>query len=385
MNKNVFIIGSRGYKKNYGGWETFVDNLVKDGELFSTQFHVYEINSESNGLIIKDSVYCHQIKQKNFGNITMVFFAAKATLHALKYAKKNKINHPILYILGLRIGPLFWILKKLKKLANIKIIINPDGLEWKRAKWNRIVRFYFKISERTMIKSSDYIICDSKGILEYIQAKYQVSSKSKFIPYGYTVEKYISDNRLDSYYEKYNLKKNEYFLIVGRFVPENNFELIIRGFIESNSKKKLLIISNFKPTDKLFIKLTRNFNFELDKRIIFSEPVYDKSILNTIRHNAFVYIHGHSVGGTNPSLLESLGNTDINFVYDVVFNKEVLGNFGFYFSSSSELTRLIDSSDKITIETRKRYNNECMIILQKNYNWNIVQIDHNEVFNTLLK
>ena len=386
MKKNVFIIGSRGYKKNYGGWETFVDNLVSNNQLNGTEFHVYEISQEvEQKIIVKDGIFCHQVNQKDYGNASMVFFSIKSVINALAYIKANHINNSIFYILGLRIGPFFWLIKKKLKRQGIKVIINPDGLEWKRAKWNWIVKKYFKLSELTMINSSDYVVCDSQGILDYMDSKYNIKNKSSYIPYGYNLDTDYDKEGTNQYLSKYGTKTNDFFLIVGRFVPENNYEMIIRAFMQSKTIKKLLIISNYKTTDKFFQKLLRNVDFKNDDRIIFADSIYNKKILNGIRQNAYAYIHGHSVGGTNPSLLESLGNTNINIVYNVNFNKEVVDDYGLYFDDIPSLIKLIDDLDNISKDEVQRFHKGSIERLNRIYNWSIVREKHDFVFNHVLK
>ena len=202
--------------------------------------------------------------------------------------------------------------------------MNPDGLEWKRDKWNWLIKQCFKISEKYSIKYCDSVVCDSKAIKKYIDEKYKKYNKpSKYIAYGsYLDNKKVSEKTKQFIKEKYRTKPNDYYLVVARFVPENNLEFIINEFIKSKTKKKLIILTNVEK-NKYYNYLLNKTNFDKDKRIIIPGPIYDQELLREIRVGSFAYIHGHSAGGTNPSLLEALSTTDINILYDVSYNREV--------------------------------------------------------------
>ena len=298
--KNIIIIGARGYEKEYGGWETFVTNLINNYNDKNTKFYVPELNhnKKNSNIEVRNGVTCPQIYVPKQGSMTMMTFAFKATLYFMKYIKKEKLENVVMYTLGYRVGPLFTLIhKKLTKMG-VKIVINPDGIEWKRAKWNILIKEYLKISEKTMIKASDYVVCDSKNIESYIKSKY--NKPTTFIAYGsYLKDIKDIDKKTKLFMEKYDIKKREYYLIVGRFVPENNYELIIKEFMKSSTKKDLVIISNVEK-NKFYEKLKLKTNFDKDPRIKFVGPVYDQDILTRIRKNAKAYIHGHSAGGTNP-------------------------------------------------------------------------------------
>lgn len=389
MKHHVMIMGARGYKRNYGGWETFVQNLINNWKDNDTQFYVYEIvnNIQEEDTIKYGNVICPQIYQKNIGNATMPVFCLKSLINAIKYVKENKLNNVIFYIIGLRLGPIFMILRPVLKDMGIKVIINPDGLEWKRAKWNWFVKQYFKISEATMLRYSDYIICDSEGIRSYIKEKYpSLNTPTKFVAYGtYPLENNTLTSKANELLDKFSIKPNEYYLIVGRFVPENNYELIIKEFMKSDTTKKLLIISNYEKNE-FYDYLIESTMFNQDDRIIFGGTLYDKSGLQSIRSNAFAYIHGHSAGGTNPSLLEAMSSTEVNLLYDVVFNKEVGQDAALYFDEDRKsLCELINNCDKMSEYDRKIFGEKAKKRMQEYYTWDIVVEGHNKVFDTLIK
>ena len=382
--KNIIIIGSRGYKFEYGGWETFVTNLIDNYHDSDTCFYVPELSFDINKKDrIENGVKIHPIYVKPQGNATMLTFAIKAVFYYKKYIKENNLDNVIMYILGCRVGPLFtFIHKKLNKMG-VKIIINPDGLEWKREKWNYLIKRYFKISERTMVKSSNCVVCDSLAIKDYIDNKYHVNST--YIAYGaYLKENKKINEKTNEFYKQNNIKPNNYYLFVGRFVPENNIEYIIKEYMKTNIKKDLVIVSNVEK-NKFYHDLIDKTNFLNDKRIKFVGGIYDDSILRDIRINATAYIHGHSAGGTNPSLLEALSTTKVNILYDVIYNKEVGEDNVFYFNKDdNSLKNIIEKIEKLSKEDINHYGELCKNRIKNNYTWDIVTLKYKELFKRLL-
>ncbi len=386
--KNIIIIGARGYEKNYGGWETFVTNLINNYDDNDTKFYVPELNhnKKNRNIEVRNGVTCPQIYVPKQGAMTMFTFAFKATLYFKKYIKKNNLKNVIMYVVGYRVGPLFtFIHKKLNKMG-VKIVINPDGIEWKREKWNFLIKQYLKLSERTMINASDYVVCDSKNIESFIKNRYKKKEKlTTFIAYGaYLKDIKDIDKKTKDFMDKNNIEKREYYLIVGRFVPENNYELIIREFMKSDTTKSLVIVSNVEK-NKFYEKLKIKTGFENDKRIKFVGPVYDQEILVRLRKNAKAYIHGHSAGGTNPSLLEALSITDVNILYDAVYNKEVGEDAALYFSNEEgSLCKQINNIEKFKIKEQNEYGKKAKQRIKDEYTWEIVVKKYKKLFNKLL-
>ena len=185
--------------------------------------------------------------------------------------------------------------------------------------------------------------------------------------------------------DKYDIKKREYYLIVGRFVPENNYELIIREFMKSNTDKDLVIVSNVEK-NKFYDKLREKTGFEKDKRIKFVGPVYDQEILVRLRKNAKGYIHGHSAGGTNPSLLEALSITDVNILYNAVYNEEVGEDAAIYFSNEEgSLCKQIEKIEKFKSKEQTEYGKKAKQRIIDEYTWKIVVTKYKKLFDKLLK
>ena len=382
MMKNVFVIGARGYHASYGGWETFVSNLVDYYHDKKTRFYVSELslNKDKDKMMekVNEQLYLSPIYVKDIGSPKMFFYAMKSYLYTLNYIKKHNLKNSYIYVLGLKLGPLLWFYKKLRKKYNIQIMVNPDGLEHRRSKWNKIVQFCFLLSEWSMIHHCDMVVCDSLGIQNYIEGKYKrVRGKTIYIAYG-AREYDFSNVEEKSILEEYKLKKDEYCLMVGRCVPENNYELVIREFMKSKIKKQLVIITNL-SSSRYYQELVEKTLCDKDKRILFIDGVYDQIKLATIRKNAYLYIHGHSVGGTNPSLIEAISLTDLNILYDVCFNRDIGGETCLYFKDENSLSQLLDDK-KLLESSKKKLGIEVKKLFKKNFTWENIIRQYKKIF-----
>ena len=228
-----------------------------------------------------------------------------------------------------------------------------------------------------MVKYSDLSICDSVNIEKYIHESYDGkgikgrSPKTTFIAYGadLTLSKLTdSDEKLLNWYQEKGLAKKDYYLVVGRFVPENSFEIMIREFMKSNSKRDFAIITNV--NEKFLNELEQKLQFKQDRRIKFVGTVYDQELLKKIRENAYAYFHGHTVGGTNPSLIEALGSTDLNLLVNVGFNKEVAEDSALYWSrEEGNLANLINKADSMSENEIKQLGKKAKKRVAEEYTW----------------
>lgn len=371
--QHVFLVGAKSLGA-YGGYETFVYKLT---EYHQNKKNIkYHVACKANGDGCMDetkvdgvtrindqefefhNAHCFKIDIPQIGPAQAIYYDVAALKACCKYIKEHRIKHPIVYIMACRIGPFaghFY--KEIHKLGGT-VYLNPDGHEWMRAKWSEPIRKYWKMSEQMMVKYSDLDICDSLEIEKYIHEQYDGKGikgrdpKTTFIAYGAETRKSVladDDAKLVEWYEKKGLKPKEYYLVVGRFVPENNYETMIREFMKSKTKKDFAIITNV--NDKFLAELEERLHFKSDKRIKFVGTVYNKERLMKIRENAYGYFHGHEVGGTNPSLLEALGSTDLNLLLDVGFNREVAEDSALYWSKKDgDLARLIEKADQMGAE-----------------------------------
>ena len=400
--QHVFLIGSKSIGQ-YGGFETFVDRLI-DQHQNESQIK-YHIACKANGHGYMDESLLSDItvlKRDEAGNVTefeyknahvfkihcpeigsamAVYYDRKALLYSLNYCREHQITDPVFYILACRSGLFISRLVRRIKAIGGKYYLNPDGHEWKRTKWPRIVRIYWKWSERKMVKCSDLVICDSKIIEEYIRNEYGIN-KTVYISYGADIRKSTltdDDPEYVHWLQKNGLEKGEYYLAVGRFVPENNYETMIREFMKSKTNKEFVLITN--ENSKYRDKLDKKLHWKNDRRIKFVGTVYDRELLKKIRENAFAYIHGHEVGGTNPSLLEALGSTDLNLLFDIGFNKEVGHDAALYWTRAlGNLAALIDRSEGMSDAKREEYGKASKERIKTNYSWEYIGEEYRKVF-----
>lgn len=383
IKQQVFIIGSKGIPANYGGFETFVEKLTEYQISNKIHYHVSRIGDkefryEYNG------AKCFNIYVPNIGAAKAIYYDIKALKRCIDYCKvRSSIKRPVFYVLACRIGPFIHYFKRqIRKMGGV-LYVNPDGHEWMRAKWSAPVRKYWKLSERLMVKHADYLICDSKNIEKYIQRDYsKYNPKTIFIPYGSDTKPSLMEDdnsRLMQWYAEKGLKSKNYYLVVGRFVPENSFETMIREFMNSKTDKDFAIVTT--ANRKFLEQLEARLHFKSDKRIKFVGTVYDQELLKKIRENAYANLHGHTVGGTNPSLLEALGSTDLNLLVDVGFNKEVAGNGALYWSrKSGDLAKLINQVDTMPSEEIMDLGQKAKKRIAEEYTWKRVVEQYEEVF-----
>ena len=387
--QHVFLVGAKSLGA-YGGYETFINKL--------TEYHQYNpdikyhvaVKANGQGASVPDGVEvvnsrytyhntdCFQISiPEKLGPAQAIYYDCAALKKSIEIIKDEGIEHPIVYIMACRIGPFMkHFYKEIHKLGGV-LYLNPDGHEWMRAKWSAPVRKYWKISEQMMVKWSDLDICDSINIEKYIHEEYDGKGiggrnpKTTFIAYGadLTLSKLADDDeKLVSWYNEKGLKKKEYYLVVGRFVPENSFEVMIREFMKSKTDKDFALITNV--NDKFLNELEEKLHFKSDKRIKFVGTVYDQELLKKIRENAYAYFHGHTVGGTNPSLIEALGSTDLNLLVDVGFNMEVAEDCALYWSRNpGSLAKLIDKADEMSADEIAVLGRKAKKRVAKEYTW----------------
>lgn len=380
--QHIFIVGAKNCGA-YGGYETFLDKL--------TEYHQYNKNIKYHiawkGTESKEFEYhnahCFQIKVPDIGPAQAIYYDVQALRYCIKYIKNNQIKNPIVYVLACRIGPFAKHFEKAIHKLGGKLYVNPDGHEWMRAKWSAPVRKYWKYSEQMMVRHCDLLICDSKNIEKYIKESYcKYNPNTTFIAYGAETRKStLSDNdkTLLDWYSSKNLKPKSYYLVVGRFVPENNYEIMIREFMKNKSERDFALITNV--SEKFLAELKKKTGFDRDKRIKFVGTVYEQELLKKIRENAYGYFHGHEVGGTNPSLLEALGSTNINLLLDVDFNREVAENSALYWTKDSgSLAGLIDKADSMSDSEIAELSQKAKQRINDEYSWQYICNKYEELF-----
>jgi len=383
----------------YGGFETFVYKL--------TEYHQhnknikYHIACKANGSGCMDenrldgvkkinnmefefhNAHCFKIPVPDIGSAVAIYYDVQALKYCCRHIKENKIEHPIVYILACRIGPFMGHFQREIHRLGGTVYINPDGHEFQRSCWNKIIRWYWKKSEQLMVKHADLLICDSLNIQKYIQKEYQkYEPKTTFIAYGADVKSSIltdDDEKFTSWLKEKELKANQYYMCCGRFVPENSFEIMIQEFMKSSSEKDFAIITT--DNEKFLEKLNQKLGFKKDKRIKFVGTVYDQELLKKIRENACGYFHGHTVGGTNPSLLEALGSTALNLLIDVGFNKEVAEDAALYWTKDNgSLASLIEKVDHMDKDEIEEYSRKAKKRIKETYSWELIAEKYEKIF-----
>lgn len=396
--QHIFIVGSKSLGA-YGGYETFVNKLTEyhqnndqikyhvackaNGDGYMDESKLDCVEKMDDDEFIYHNAHCFKIKVPNIGPAVAIYYDLAALKYCCRYIKDNKIKNPIVYILACRIGPFAGYFKRKIHRLGGKLYINPDGHEWKRQKWNAMIRKYWKLSERLMVKHSDLIICDSINIEKYIHENYEkYEPQTTFIAYGAETRKSIlkdDDSELLEWYKAKELKQKEYYLVVGRFVPENNYETMIREFMMSKSEKDFAIITNV--NDKFLEELENKLHYKQDKRIKFVGTVYNQELLMKIRENAYGYFHGHEVGGTNPSLLEALGSTDLNLLLDVGFNREVAEGGAVYWNKEyGNLSTLIENVECMEINEIQEIGRLAKKRISERYSWDYIADKYLEVW-----
>ena len=364
--KTISIIGVKGYPYVYGGYETFVkqisDRLIKN----------YNI-----------TVYCHRglfsNRPKNVNGINLIYVPSIETkilsqpIHSffsIIHACFSKSD--IILVVNSANGPF----GLLTKLFRIPTAINVDGLEWLRPKWKGLGSVYFKWASKMATLFYDQIINDSDEMRKVYLDLFK--RDSKVIAYGADIRK----SEFPDLINEWNLKKREYYLVIGRLIPDNNADLIIKGFLKSSSKKKLVIVGDVTYKDSYASNL-KKIN---DKRLIFTGYVKDQNILAELYHNCFVYVHGHEFGGTNPTMIKAMAYGCAILALDTVFNQEMLqnGKFGIFFKKELlSITNMIDYCEKEKLIIDK-FRSESVNGITKKYDWDFVTSQYLEVFKTLV-
>jgi glycosyltransferase involved in cell wall biosynthesis len=362
----IAIIGSRGYPYVYSGYETFVkelsERLVKKNIKVTVYCHdtLYKTKPKVvNGINLK---YIRGINTKSLSQLSHSFFSILNACFS---------DYDIIFVVNVANGP-FGILTK---LFNKKTVINVDGLEWLRPKWKGIGSSYYRFAARMATIFYDQIINDAEEMRKiYLEL---FGRDSIVIAYG-PKENTETASKI---HNKLRVKKLDYYLIVGRLVPDNNWDILVDGFKLSSSNKKLVIVGDnpFKN------KFQDNLEKDNSNKIIFTGLIKDQSELCDLFKKAYAYLHGHEYGGTNPTLIESLSFGNAVLALNTVFNKEVLqnGKYGLFFEKTKESVRELiqyaDSNEKEILDLKEKSKNA----LKNKYEWNYIVDQYIEVFEKL--
>jgi len=363
----IAIIGSRGYPYVYSGYETLVkelsERLVTRGLNVRVYCHSSLFTKKPKFVNGIELVYTPSIKSKIFSQLFNSFFSF---IHACFS------NTDVVLVVNSANGPF----GLLTKLFRIPTVINVDGLEWLRPKWKGLGSIYFRWASKMATLFYDQIINDSDEMRKIYLNLFK--RDSQVIAYGANIRKSESPDLIN----KWDIKQREYYLVVGRLIPDNNADLIINGFIKSNSKKKLVIVGDIPYKDSYASKL-KDIK---DKRLVFTGYVKNQIILAELYHNCYVYIHGHEFGGTNPTMIKAMAYGCAILALDTVFNHEMLqkGKFGLFFKKElMSVTNQINYCEKEKLIIDKFRQNSINGITQK-YSWDYVTNQYLDVFNSLV-
>ncbi len=363
----IAILGTRGIPNNYGGFEEFAEYLSIELSLrghkvvvYNPHYHNYQ-EKEYKSVEIEKKYY----PERKLGNIASFIY----DFICLRDALKKKFD--IILECGYGSVAISYLLLPINKSV---IFTNMDGMEWQRGKWNFFAKKILKISEEIAVKKSHYLISDNFCVQGYYKAKYQ--KDSFFIPYGAVIPESFDENVL----QKYNVEKNNYFLLIARLEPENNIRTIIRGIIKASNNSKILIVSN--PNTKFGKRTLKKFSNY--KNIVFLGSIYDINILNALRYFSKAYFHGHSIGGTNPSLLEAMACKSLIVSHNNIFNKSVLGNDALFFNDENDIKNILIDFDKLSQKKQQFIINNSKKIEQK-YSWKVIADNYENIFKQIKK
>jgi hypothetical protein len=365
LSMNIAIIGTRGIPNHYGGFEQFAEylslGLTKRGHsvtVYNSHKHPYQ-GQIWNGV---DIVHCYDPEQRT-GTVGQFVYDLNCIIDT------RRKDFDVILQLGYTSSSIWgWLLPKSKSV----ITTNMDGLEWKRSKFSPKVQRFLKYAEKLGVEYSDYLISDSLGIQDYIRKEY--NKESLYIPYGADLfskpeVKYIREFQIEEY--RYNM-------LIARLEPENSIEIILDGQVLSSRKLPFIVIGNHNTTYGLYLKN----KFKGEKSIKFVGGIYDMTLLNNLRHFSNMYFHGHTVGGTNPSLLEAMSSQALVAANDNIFNRSILQDDAFYFKTSNDVKKLLESIDKVNGKS-KIFSNEKKIAVT--YSWKTIVDQYESHFVEIFK
>lgn len=355
----IGVLGCRGIPNHYGGYEQFAQHLsvglVEKGHeviVYNSSLHPYTQEYWNGVQIIHQ--FDAEDKLGTFGQFVYDF-------NCLQDVKKR--NFDVLLQLGYTSNAIFYSLWP-KDTLNV---VHMDGLEWKRTKYSKLVQMFLKKMEGLAANKGDILIADSKIIQEYLYQNYR--KESVFIPYGTKKTIIPNENDLDTF----GLKSSQYLLAIARFVPENNLTTILEGYLKSRSDLPLVLVGNCKTSYGQYLQ--RRFSSD---KIKWLGGVYDQNLLDSLRFYCRLYFHGHSVGGTNPSLLEAMVCQALICAHENNFNKSVLGQNAFYFKNDEQVANCINQTKKEQYNRTWKINNTKKILAQ--YQWEQIINQYEDLF-----
>jgi len=348
----IALLGTRGVPARYGGFETAVEEV---GRRLADRGH-------------RVTVYC---RTTNDGGTRLDEYLGMQLVH-LPAARKRSLetlSHSALSGAHLSVhrtdaaivfNAANALLLPALRAARIPVATHVDGLEWKRAKWGPVGQRYYRLAESLAVRWSDALIADAAGIADYYRSEF--GAPTELLTYGAPLIDGAADDRL----AELGLEPGGYHLAVARFEPENHVDVIVEGYVRSKATKPLIVVGSAPYSDGY----TARVHAAADGRVRFLGGVWDQEQLNQLYAHGYTYLHGHSVGGTNPSLLRAVGAGAAVLAYDVDFNREVVRDAGRYFASPADVAALLDAAEADAQSVRAR--GAWARKLAKNYDWDDV-------------
>jgi len=348
----IALVGTRGVPARYGGFETCVEEV---GRRLAARGHEVVVYCRTQGNAVT--------AEKEYLGMRLIHLPAprKRTLETICHtglSVGHLLAHRVDAAIVFNAANSPWL--PLLRIARIPVATHVDGLEWKRAKWGRWGKKYYRLAESLAVRWSDSLIADAAGIQDYYGSEFDASCE--LITYGAPLLPSGVSHRLD----ELNLEPGNYDLVVARFEPENHVDLIVGGFVSSAAQLPLVVVGSAPYAEQH----TREIHALGDKRVRFLGGVWDQELLDQLYANARVYWHGHSVGGTNPSLLRAIGAGAATNAFDVTFNREVLGVSGRYFATPAEVAELVAQAETRPGEILER--GEAALKIAARYDWDLV-------------
>lgn len=327
------MMGTRGVPARYGGFETAVEEVGQRLVARGHSVRVYcraEIGELPPTFLGMDLVRLPALRRRSLETLS---HTGASTMHLLGSPTDvafvfNSANAPFLPVL---------------RAARIPVATHVDGLEWKRAKWGPVGQRYYRLAEAAAVRLSDALIADAEGISDYYRTTFD--AQTELISYGAPVRDDVAAFAL----AEHGLTPRSYHLVVARFEPENHVDLIVEGFLRSTATSRLVVVGSAPYADAYTARI--HALAAGDPRVLFLGGVWDQELLDQLYGNCLTYLHGHSVGGTNPSLLRAIGASAPSIAFDVPFNREVLLEHGRYFTTSRDVSDAVEAAEDDPIGT----------------------------------
>lgn len=357
MNLSIAMVGTRGVPARYGGFETAVEEVGRRLAERGHRVRVYcrrpaDATGEDPGPGVHLGMERVVLPAARRRSLETLSHTALSVGHLLRHRTDvalvfNAANAPLLPAL---------------RAARIPVATHVDGLEWRRAKWGPVGRRYYRAAETASVRLSDALIADAQGIADYYRDEYDAASR--LIAYGAPDLSGTGSDRL----AELGLKAGGYHLVVARFEPENHVDVIVEGYVASPAERPLVVVGSA-PYGEAYTRRIED-TAGGDPRVRMLGGVWDQELLDQLYANALTYLHGHSVGGTNPSLLRAIGGGTATIAYDVPFNREVLREAGTYFRTVTDVARRIMAAEADPVDCATR--GTALALRAKDYDWDVV-------------